>query len=213
MHRNRPVEHTTGPAPAATVVLVHGRGLGPDHSLELAGRLQLPGVRFVLPKADQHTWYPKSFLAPIEENEPHLSAALSHYDDVVSGLIASGTPASSIVVGGFSQGACLTAEFLHRFPRRLAGAILWTGGLIGPPGTAWTQRPVLRGMPVYLTTSETDPFVPPSRVRETVEWLRQSRAQVTAKIFAEREHEVSDEEINCARNLIRATMSAKQPSL
>jgi phospholipase/carboxylesterase len=203
MHTNPVTEYVTGPSPDLTVVLAHGRTLNPAYMQALAERLQSPNVRFLLPAADGNSWYPKGFLSPIEENEPYLSAALDHYEGIVARLLAEGTDPLRIVVGGFSQGACLTAEYLHRFPRRLGGAILWTGGLIGPDGTQWTPRPQLEDMQVYLTTSETDPFVPPGRVRTTVDWLREGGAQVTAKIFVEREHHVSDEEIECGRNLLR----------
>ena len=112
-----------------------------------------------------------------------------------------------LVIGGFSQGACLSAEYLSRHPRRLAGAILWTGGLIGPPGNAWRPDRALDGMPVYITTSETDPFVPPARVRETADWLIASGATVTARIFTSREHMVSDEEIAAARRLLQDALA------
>lgn len=202
MHQNPVVEFITGPRPKLTVVLVHGRTLDPAYMQALAERLALPDIRYIFPAADGSSWYPQSFLVPLEQNEPDLSAAIAHCEDIVSGLLADGIDPGKLVIGGFSQGACLCAEYLHRHPRRLGGAILWTGGLIGPDGTNWVARPELAGMPAYLTTSMTDPFIPAARVRRTVEWLRESGAQVTAKIFAERAHEVIDEEIGCARNLL-----------
>lgn len=209
MHRNPVVEYRTGgEPPVLTVILVHGRTLNPAYMQAIAERIGVDGIRYLFPAADGNTWYPKSFLSPLAENEPNLSAAIAHYETIVAGLIAEGIDPLSIVVGGFSQGACLTAEYLARHPRRLGGAILWTGGLIGPDGTHWPVRPILKGMPVYLTTAETDPFVPPSRVRRTVEWLRAGGALVTATIFAEREHIVSDAEIDCARNLLSALLAA-----
>lgn len=207
MHRNPVVTYQTGPSPALHVILVHGRTLDPSYMQALADRIGLPDVAYIFPAADGNTWYPKSFLAPLAENQPHLDAAIAHYEAVVTELLAR-VPPSRLIVGGFSQGACLTAEYLHRHPRRLAAGILWTGGLIGPDGTEWTPRRELAGTPVYLTTSETDPFVPPSRVRQTVTWLSASGASVTAKIFSAREHEVSDEEILAARNLFTSAMAA-----
>lgn len=173
----------------------------------LAERIGLPDLRYLLPVADGNTWYPKSFLAPLADNEPYLTAAIAHYEAIVGNLLAEGTKRSRLVVGGFSQGACLTAEYLCRHPRRLAGAILWTGGLIGPDGSAWPANRGLDGMPAYLTTSETDPFVPPARVRATADWLIASGAVTTARIFASREHLVSDEEIAAARRLLEFAMA------
>lgn len=201
MHQNPPVERHIG-SPEATIILVHGRTLDAAYMSALADRLALDNVRYIFPQADANTWYPKGFLAPLAENEPNLSAALAHYDSIVTGLLNQGLPPDRLVIGGFSQGACLTAEYLARHPRRYRAAILWTGGLIGPPGTAWPLAPEIAGMPVYLTTSRTDPFVPAQRVEETNAWLSASGARPSTTIFAEREHLVSNEEIIAARGLI-----------
>jgi predicted esterase len=196
------VEFVSGGTPSLTVVLVHGRTLTPDYMRALAERIDLPGIRYIFPAVEGNSWYPASFLSPLEANEPDLSAAIAYCESLVSGLLATGVDPRRLVVGGFSQGACLSAEYLYRYPLRLGGAILWTGGLIGPDGTDWVARPQLKDTPVYLTTSMTDPFIPAARIRRTVEWLRQSGALVTAKIFGERAHEVIDEEIAAARRLL-----------
>ena len=206
MHQNPPIEYRTGDAPAVTVVLMHGRTLTPDTMKVIAGRIALGDIRYVLPAADGNTWYPKPFQAPIAENEPNLSAAIAHYEAIVARLLAEGLAPRRLVIGGFSQGACLTAEYLFRHPRRLGGAIMWTGGLIGPPGTTWPPRTELQGMPAYITTSQSDPFVPPARVRETADWLISSGAVTTAQLFAARDHTVSDAEIAAARQLISGAL-------
>src|SRR5579862_1831017 len=113
MHQNPVVEHRVGDAASLTVVLVHGRTLTPEYMRKLADRIALPRVRYVMPAADGNTWYPKSFLAPLAENEPNLSAAIAHYETVVARLLAEGVAPARLIVGGFSQGACLTAEYLH----------------------------------------------------------------------------------------------------
>ena len=208
MHDNEVVEYLSGSPPRLTMVLVHGRTLDPAYMRALAERIALDGVRYVLPAADGNSWYPKSFLAPIKDNEPALSAAIAHYERVVAGLIAAGTDPARLVVGGFSQGACLTAEYLHRNPRRLGGAVLWTGGLVGPEGTEWTPRTELAGMPVYITTSRTDPFVPPQRVEASIAWLEHSGTKVQSQIFDVREHEVSDVEIAAARRMCTTLMAS-----
>jgi predicted esterase len=207
VHQNPVVDYRTGDAPRLTVVLVHGRTLDPAYMRALADRLDLPDIRYVFPAADGNTWYPKSFLAPLAENEPQLSAALAHCCNVVDRIINDGTLADRIVVGGFSQGACLSAEFIHRFPRRYAGALLWTGGLLGPPGQRWAPASVLAGMPVILSTSDTDPFVPPWRVRETAAWFEASGARTKSLIFDARDHLVSDEEITAGRTLLQAALA------
>jgi len=202
MHQNKPEELQVGDRADLTIISVHGRGRSPDDMRALAGRLGLDNVRYLFPVATNNTWYPALFMDPIAENEPWLSAAIAHYESLVSGLIAEGMPADRIVVGGFSQGACLTAEFLARHPRRYAAAVLWTGGLIGPEGTQWPVRRELQGLPAYISTSLTDPWVPAPRVRETHGWLQSSGSSAMMMIFQQREHGVLDEEVGAARAMI-----------
>lgn len=202
MHHNKPEEMQVGSQADFTIVLAHGRGRSPADMRALAERLDLDNVRYLFLVAENSTWYPKLFQDPIADNEPSLSDAIAHYESVIAGLEAQGTPASRIIVGGFSQGACLTAEFLARHPRPYAGAILWTGGLIGPEGTSWPLRPELANLPVFISTSENDPWVPPPRVRETHAWLRDCGASPTMLIFQEREHGVLDEEVRAVRAMI-----------
>src|SRR5436190_24121564 len=69
---------TRGPRPAdarVTIVLVHGRGATAESILTLADELALKDVAYLAPQAAGQTWYPYSFLAPMERNEPELSSA------------------------------------------------------------------------------------------------------------------------------------------
>lgn len=204
MHTNPVLERRRETDGDLVFVLVHGRTQNPGDMEEIAGRLALDHVDFLFPAADGNSWYPDKFMAPTEGNEPHLSAALAHYESVISRLIDAGVPAGRIVVGGFSQGACLTCEFIARHPRRYAAAAIFTGGLIGPKGTIWPLRAQLAGMPAFLSTSEIDPWVPPERTRETYEWMLQSGAMPQLRIFKDRGHTVLDEEIASVREMILA---------
>ncbi len=177
-----------GPKPAeagAVAILAHGRGGSPEDMARLAAAFEAPEVAYLMPGAPGNTWYPQSFMAPFEANEPWLSRSLANHARLIEGVIADGVPPERIVLGGFSQGACLTAETLVRAPRRYGAALIFTGGLIGPPGTVWPVEPALAGTPVYLSGSEIDPHVPPSRARETERVLGESGAVVETRIFAE----------------------------
>lgn len=207
MHNNPVIEKLVG-RPRLTIVLVHGRTLTPAYMDALAERLALQDVRYVFPAADGNSWYPKTLFASLAENQPALDAAIAQYETVISGLLDEGAPLGRIVIGGFSQGACLTAEYLSRHPRRFGAALLWTGGLIGPAGRTWPPQPALQGLPVYLSTSKVDPFVPASRVTETANWLKASGALPELDIFETREHIVSDEEIDRGRRIVAALMVA-----
>ncbi|HYF64131.1 MAG TPA: hypothetical protein VD886_15015, partial [Herpetosiphonaceae bacterium] len=61
----------------AAMLMIHGRGANAESILGLAGEFAAPGWAFVAPQASGNTWYPHSFLQPIERNEPFLSSALA----------------------------------------------------------------------------------------------------------------------------------------
>jgi phospholipase/carboxylesterase len=190
-----------GPRPAdaaLAVIALHGRDLGAESALDHVARLALPEVAFVVPEADRRSWYPASFLAPLADNQPRLDRALARVDALVAELIAAGAAAERVVVLGFSQGACLALEWLARRAPRIGGLVAFTGGLIGPPGTRWASAPAL-AVPVLITTSDIDAWVPLARVRETAAALRARGAPVELRVLAGRAHLVDDLEIAAAR--------------
>jgi predicted esterase len=194
------------------VVLVHGRNAAPENILELAPALA-PGfergsrITFLAPAAAHRTWYPHSFLAPIDQNEPHLSSALRVLERAVAALVAQGLMPERIVLGGFSQGACLAAEFVVRHPARYGAVLIFSGGLIGPPGTWWTSTGSLAGTPVFLGCSDRDPHIPQERVRESAEVFERLDAEVIARLYPGMGHVVNDDEIQSARSLMTGAIS------
>jgi phospholipase/carboxylesterase len=194
-----------GPPPgeaAAAVVFMHGRGQSPALLRQPIRRLALDGVHCVAPEAAGNTWYPQSFLAPLADNQPALSAALARYEGIVADLLAAGLPPARIVLAGFSQGACLTAEYLVRHPRRYGGVILWTGGLIGPRGTQWATHVGLRDVPALLTSGEDDAFVPPWRVRETAAHLSACGALVDLRMATAKPHDIAESDMAAGAALV-----------
>ena len=182
----------------AVCVLLHGRGRDVEDVLSLADRIGDPGVAFLAPAARDGTWYPQSFLAPVAENEPWLSSALG----VVEALMTSLGDHSRVVLGGFSQGACLAAEYALRHPGRYGGLLLYTGGFIGPQGTLAPRLGAFESTPAYLGTSDPDGWVPVWRVRETAAALEALGAQVSLDVFEGMDHIVNDEEIAAGRALL-----------
>ena len=199
----------TGPARGSADlagVLLHGRGRSPEEMIGLAGRLGLEGCRWVVPAAPTGSWYPHRFMEPLNVNEPFLSEAIDDCDRAVDEASDGGRiPSARIIVVGFSQGACLAAEYTLRHPGRCSALVMFTGGLIGPPGTVWqlaSPATTLRGLPVLLTGSDVDEWVPEARVRETARVLTSLGADVRCRIYPGRPHVVGDEEIEEARGFI-----------
>src|SRR5690349_16336591 len=138
-HAHLPLETAGAPLGEGrgVVILIHGRGASPHNILELVPEIALPSFTYLAPAAADRTWYPFSFMHPIEQNEPKLSSALGRIHTLVEESIGEGVPAERIVLIGFSQGACLAGEYAVRHPKRYGGVAMLSGGLIGPPGTEW----------------------------------------------------------------------------
>jgi predicted esterase len=204
-HAGQPVL-TSGPKPVdarLTIILVHGRGASADDILGLAQELQFEDLAYLAPEASGRTWYPYSFLAPIDQNEPGISSGLGVLSRIVTSLHDQGLPSQRIGLLGFSQGACLTLEFAARHVDRYAGVFALSGGLIGPPGTPRNYRGSFAGTPVFIGCSDVDPHIPLERVRESAEVFRRMNATVDERIYPRMGHTVVPDEIQAIEEVLR----------
>jgi phospholipase/carboxylesterase len=190
----------------AAMILLHGRGATAESILQLAREFHQPGFAFLAPQGSGNTWYPYSFLAPIEQNEPFLSSALELVASVVARVLGAAIPSDRLMVLGFSQGACLTLEFTARNPRRYGGIVALTGGLIGPDGTSRDYPGSLEGTPVFLGTSDPDPHVPRTRVEESARVLTGMGANVTTRIYSRMPHTINEDELDNVRAMMETLM-------
>jgi len=205
-HASQPVlRHGPAPRDARLVtILIHGRGGSADDMLSLGSELRAADVAYLAPQAAGNTWYPYSFLAPLEQNEPGLSSALARLAGLVDSLAQDeGVPPARIALLGFSQGACLSLEFAARYARRYAAVIGLSGGLIGPPGTPRRYDGSLDGTPVFLGCSDVDPHIPVERVRETADVFRRFGASVDERIYKGMGHTINRDELEAVRELLR----------
>jgi len=186
----------------SAMILVHGRGGTAEDILRLAGQLGRDDFCYLAPQAAGRSWYPFRCLAPLEENEPYLSSALRVLDDLFERLTAAGIPAERVFLLGFSQGACLTLEWVARNARRYGGAAGLSGGLIGPPGRDFAFDGSLAGTEVFLGCSDTDPHIPLLRVEETAGVLTELGASVTKRIYPGMGHTVNADEIDHVRTMM-----------
>lgn len=186
----------------AALIMLHGRGASATDIMRLANELSVKDMAVYAPQANNNSWYPYSFLAPVEDNEPALSSALSLIDEVVAQALADGFTADKIFFAGFSQGACLTLEYITRNAKQYGGAVAFTGGLIGEIINLANYRGDFAGTPVLITTGDPDAHVPVSRVEESVEILNGMNANVTLKIYKGRQHTISYNEIALANQLV-----------
>lgn len=203
-HRNTPVVRLGRDlaSAAAAVVMLHGRGGSAQDILSLANDMYDERVAYLAPQAADHTWYPYSFLAPIEQNEPWLSSAIRKVESVVESCTAAGVPNNKVAICGFSQGACLATEFVARHPARYGALIAFTGGLIGPPGSDLHHAGSLDGMPALFSSGDPDPHVPWSRVEESARELKGMGAEVQLMRHPGRPHTILNTELDAARSLV-----------
>lgn len=203
-HQGQPVLTTGQPLDHATtaVVLVHGRGASAKDILTLVPDLAQLDFAYLAPQAADNTWYPNRFLAPIADNEPWLSSGLAAIADVLARVAGAGIPIERTLLLGFSQGACLTLEFVARHAQRYGGVVGLSGGLIGPDGTPRDYPGSLLGTPIFLGCSDVDPHIPTERVQHTAEVLRQLGGNVTVQLYPNMDHTITQAEIDFVRNMM-----------
>ncbi len=186
----------------AAMIAVHGRDRDPEDILSVCSRIGRSDLAWLAPAAANASWYPLGFMDALADNEPGLSRALERVDSLVRELLAKGFDRHNIVLLGFSQGACIAAEYALRHPHRYGGLLIFTGAAIGPAGTSWNHKGDFGGTPALVSGSVEDDWVPIARMRETAQLLKTKGAAVTEHFYAGSEHIVSDDEIDIARKLL-----------
>ncbi len=194
-------------AARAAVVLLHGRGAAPEDILMLVPEVDPGEVAYFAPAAAAKTWYPQSFLAPLEANQPWLDSALGRLDEVVNSLAAAGVGPERTALLGFSQGACLALEYACRNARRYGGIIGLSGGLIGPTVDDKRYPRSLDGSPTFLGCSDMDPHIPLERVHRTAELMRQRGAQVETRIYPGMGHLINRDELGAVAEMLARLVS------
>src|SRR5437588_9340832 len=179
----------------AAMVMLHGRGASAEDILELASELNQPGFVYLAPPAAGNAWYPNSFLAPIASNEPELSSAFLSIENILAQLREAAIPIERTIILGFSQGACLSLEFIARNARRYGGVVGLSGGLIGPDDTPRNYPGSLAETPVFLGCSDVDFHIPKERVLQSAEVLQRMGGNVTTRLYPRMDHTVNRDEI------------------
>ena len=189
-------------ASARALVMIHGRGGTAEDILSLADHLQVNDYTLVAPQATNNSWYPNSFLAIPTSNEPWLTGALALISTAVKELTDAGLSKENIYFLGFSQGACLSLEFVARNAHKYGGVVAFTGGLIGDKIYPANYSGDFDQTPIFIGTSNPDPHVPVERVHATVNILKNMNAAVTEKIYANMGHTINQDEIELANILV-----------
>jgi predicted esterase len=203
IHENQPVlSIKPGKEPMLrAVILLHGRGSTAQNMIPVAKALHGPETAFYLPQARHNRWYPETAFGPREVNEPDLSSALNKISLLIEELQGQGLSLQQIYLGGFSQGACLAAEYGACNPGRYGGIFVLSGGLIGPLEENRTPSDALEGTPVFIGCSDADPWIPPDVVQKTADFFEQSGAELDLRLYPGMGHTVNEDELEAVIQL------------
>ncbi len=196
LERGKPLPHAS-----KAIILLHGRGGSAQDILMLANEFCDETFYIAAPQATNRTWYPYSFLAPTNQNEPWLSSAI----DVVKRLIDKTTQVlgvENVYLMGFSQGACLTLEVAARFAQPYAGVAAFTGGLIGDSLNSSNYKGDFEGSKIFIGNSDNDPHVPSDRSEESKRQLQKMGADVLLKVYPNMPHTIIPDEIDSVKKMM-----------
>jgi len=184
------------------MVMIHGRGDNAAGILGLSQVFEAPGMAFVAPQARHNVWYPQSFMAPTELNQPWLDSALDAVAATLAEVEGAGITRDRTVLLGFSQGACLASEYAARHPGTYGGVVALSGGLIGAELDPSRYLGSLGDTPAFFGCSDVDPHIPVERVRESAMTYRRLGATVVERIYPGFGHSINQDEVDWIQDLL-----------
>lgn len=187
------------------LIMTHGRGASAQSILSLAAELDVEDFALAAPQATGNTWYPYSFLAPEIQNEPGLSSGLQVLSQLVEAIKREGFESSQIYLLGFSQGACLTSEFVARNAQPFGGIFILSGGIIGDSVKTERYSGDFKSTPIFLGCSDIDAHVPLHRVQDSSNVFKNLSANITEKIYPNAPHSIFQDEINHINRILNNT--------
>lgn len=195
---------TSGQSPekaSKALILLHGRGGTAYDIISLANAFCDDSFYIAAPQATNNSWYPYSFLAEENQNEPWLSSAV----EIVHRLIEETSkhiPKDRIYLMGFSQGACLTLEVAARFARKFGGVAAFTGGLIGSTIDEKKYKGNFDGTKIFIGNGDHDPHVPLIRSEQSKALIEKLGGDVTLKVYKGMDHTINEDEILTVKHMM-----------
>ena len=190
----------------SVMILLHGRGADAASMKSLIDEIYREGMIYIIPQAANNSWYPYRFIEKRETNEPGISSGLLLIDSIVNALIKNNIARQNIYLLGFSQGACLAADYAARYPGRFGGVFALSGGLIGNKINADDYNGNLQQTPVFFGCSDADFHIPEQRIHESVQVFANLNAIVTKKIYPAMGHTINRDELNFVNQVLSEPM-------
>lgn len=182
------IEVSTGEAPTAAVIWLHGLGADGNDFVPIVRELDLRGcapIRFVFPHAEtmpvtvnggyvMRAWY-DIFSADLvrREDESGLRHSQKRIDQLIQREIERGIPSEKIVLAGFSQGCAMTLQTGLRQPQKLAGLLCLSGYLPLAQSLAAERHNSNQTTPIFMAHGRSDGVVGIDRAQASREHLSQ----------------------------------------
>ncbi len=187
---------------SAVMIMLHGRGASAESILTLASELNVDEFILAAPRANENTWYPNSFLSPVETNQPFLDDSLKKIAELEIYFTRKNFPPDKIYFLGFSQGACLALEYCARNAKKYSGVFALSGGLIGSQIEPETYLGNFQNTPILLACGDNDFHIPVKRVFETGKIISDLGGKVTTKIYPGFGHSINRDELDSINKIL-----------
>lgn len=194
-------------------IFVHGRNQSPEEmEAAVIRRLSTPDVAFALPRADATCWYHALAVDPrTDTTKAELDRSLADLSALIRQVRAS-APGVPLLLGGFSQGACLSLEHAFTGQDSPDALVAFTGCRVGVQGD---ERPtsLMEDLPTYLTAGRADPWIPLHAFAEATAELGRGGARLRTDVFPGRGHEVSPAEITMLDSMLADLAAGRMPAM
>ena len=169
------IERTTGPAPAWTILWLHGLGDSGDGFAPIVPELVRPGwpaLRFIFPHAPvravtinggmrMRAWYDIAHMDLLHRaDEAGVAESIEQVDALIAREAERGIPADRIILAGFSQGGAVTLAAGLRRKTPLAGLVALSTYLPAPDKAAAALQAGAERQPLFMAHGLYDPVVP-----------------------------------------------------
>ncbi|MCU0829142.1 MAG: dienelactone hydrolase family protein [Tabrizicola sp.] len=192
-------------------IFVHGRNQSPEEmEAAVIRRLSTPDIAFHLPRADDKCWYRALAVDPRSNaTQAELAQSLSDLAELLQSVRAVGQP---VLLGGFSQGACLSLEHAFTGQDSCDALVAFTGCRVGVQGD---ERPtsLTEDLPVYLTAGRADPWIPLHAFADAAAELGRGGARLRTDVFPGRGHEVGAAEIAMLDSMLADLAAGHSPKM